>query len=104
MNQRPHLRVVVSNGDRHAAHAQPGRDFADLARKTRRRIGYLAEFVATAWGVVMLPFRAVAAIWRFIVGVGTAIVRGVISFAFACLGLAVASVAFYMVYQFFTRY
>lgn len=104
MNQRPRLRVVASNGDRHAAHVQPGRDFADLARKTRRRIGYLVEFAATAWGVVMLPFRAAAAVWRFIVGVGTAIVRGVISFAFACIGLAVASMAFYMVYQFFTRY
>ena len=104
MNHRSHLRVVVSNGDRNAVTVQPGRDFAALARKTRQRLAYLVEFVVTAWGVVVLPFRAVAAVWRFIVGVGTAIVSGFISFAFACIGLAVASMAFYMVYQFFTRY
>lgn len=79
-------------------------DFAGLARNARLRLAYLVEFVVTAWGVVVLPFRAAAAVWRFIVGVGTAIVSGFISFAFACIGLAAASMAFYMVYQFFTRY
>lgn len=104
MNHRPHLRVVVSNGDRNASTVQPGRDFAGLARNARHRLAYLVEFVVTAWGVVVLPFRAAAAVWRFIVGMGTAIVSGFVSFAFACIGLSVASMAFYMVYQFFTRY
>lgn len=104
VNQRAHLRVVASNSAHEVPRAVVKRDLVAFATRMRDRLERCWEGVVMVWGVLLLPFRAAAAVWRFVVGMGVGLVRGVISFFYACIGVAFASIAFYMVYQFFTRY
>lgn len=104
VTQRAHLRIVANNSVPDVAGAVVKRDVVAFANRMRDRLERCWGGVVLAWGVLLLPFRAAAAVWRFVVGMGVGLVRGVISFFYACLGLAFASIAFYMVYQFVTRY
>lgn len=101
MHRRSHLRIVVNNNSiRDTDRAAGGRDLGGQVRNQLARWWACAVY---AWGVLVLPFRAIVAVWRFSVGLGLAIVDGAIRFFLAMLGVGVLVLMGYMVHQFIAR-
>ena len=65
------------------------RDYQVMQQQIRHWLSYMLDCIGFAWGFLMLPFHLIGAAWRFLVGCGIAIVRGVVNFCFAGLACAV---------------
>ena len=84
--------------------ASAKRDYQVMQQQLRYWLNCMQDCIGFAWGFLMLPFRLIGGAWRFLVGCGIAIVRGVINFCFAGLACAVFGTAFFIVYQTVTHY
>ena len=74
-----HLRLVADNSRPHVH--RKSLDWRAIGRA-------IAGVAAGVYAVAVAPFRLVAMIGRFLVGLGTGVVRGFFRLVLACIGLA----------------